>query len=377
MSRLVLFDNSTVNWYVDHRKISDEVRAALGSEIRIHAPQDFETDLAGLTGVIEIDPDRSPMSAELVLKRHAIQTVDGKNPCVKPKSIKTPAEQKAIKQAHIRDGIAVTQFLRWLDCQDFGNVTLTELEIVDKLEEFRKGQDGYRGKSFFTIASWADHGPIIHMRPTPETNQAITGNNFLLVDSGGQYEYGTTDITRTIVIGDITDDMKRHFTYVMKAYIAVNSAVFDDTVEGYQLDELGRSILKQQGMDFPHGTGHGVGCMLAVHEEAPYISPNSKGQTYHAGMLLSNEPGFYLGDAYGIRHENLMMCQEHDDGKLYWETITLVPFDLRGIEWSLMTEQEVGWLKNYHFRVFETLKPFLASEEIDWLEHCCFSYFKN
>ncbi|MBE2191453.1 MAG: aminopeptidase P family protein [Alphaproteobacteria bacterium] len=376
LSSLILHKDGHANWYVDARKIPQDVVTRLGKDIRICSPDDFETDLKKSTSPVQIDPQRSPMVAETVLKESGIEKVDGKDPCVLPKSIKTQSEQRAIKQAHIRDGIAVTKFLHWLDCQDFKKIDLTEIDLEKKLEEFRQGHASYRGNSFGTISGWASNGAIIHYHATPESNQRITSDNLYLVDSGGQYEYGTTDITRTIVIGKIDQETKNCFTRVLKGHIAVASAVMDDTLDGASLDKLARASLQEDGKDYAHGTGHGVGCFLAVHEEATYIAPRSTGEVFKSGMLLSNEPGYYREDHFGIRHENLMLCQENEDGTLYWETITVVPFDLRGVDWALITDAEKKWLESYHSHVFETISPYLYSEEVDWLREVCFSYFE-
>ncbi len=377
LSNLALHDDGSVDWFVDDIKVGEDVRAALGADVRIKAPEGFEAFLMGLKGPVMVDPQRSPMQAETLLKKAGCETVDGKDPCVRPKSIKTLAEQRAIKLAHVRDGVALCRFLNWLDCQDFRQEPKTEIDLSDKLEEFRKASDAYRGPSFATISGWAANGAIIHYKATPESNQVITGNNLYLLDSGGQYEYGTTDVTRTIVIGDIPHQTKDHFTRVLKGHIALARAVFDETMDGAGLDAITRAPLKEVGMDYAHGTGHGVGCFLAVHEEAPSISPRGVGATYKAGMLLSNEPGYYRENHYGIRHENLVLCQEQDDGKLYWETITLAPFDLRGVLWDDLSADEILWLKDYHQKIHDTLAPYLASEELDWLHDACFSYFPD
>lgn len=377
LSNLVLHDDGSVDWFVDDIKVGEDVRAVLGADVRIKAPVGFEAFLMGLKGPVMVDPQRSPMQAETLLKKAGCETVDGKDPCVRPKSIKTLAEQRAIKLAHVRDGVALCRFLNWLDCQDFRQEPKTEIDLSDKLEEFRKASDAYRGPSFATISGWAGNGAIIHYKATPESNQVITGNNLYLLDSGGQYEYGTTDVTRTIVIGDIPDQTKDHFTRVLKGHIALARTVFDETMDGAGLDAITRAPLKEVGMDYAHGTGHGVGCFLAVHEEAPSISPRGVGATYKAGMLLSNEPGYYRENHYGIRHENLVLCQEQDDGKLYWETITLAPFDLRGVLWDDLSADEILWLKDYHQKIHDTLAPYLASEELDWLHDACFSYFPD
>lgn len=377
LSNLILHASGEVDWYVSAAKITPEIRNSLGADIRIHPEEAFEPALAHLSGTVQVDPDRSPLAAETILKRNGIKTYDGKDPCVMPRACKTLPEQKAMKQAHVRDGIAVTKFLHWLDCQDFEKTHHTELSLVAKLEEFRKGIDSYMGPSFETISGWADNGAVIHYRVSPETDKKITTGSFYLVDSGGQYEWGTTDITRTIAIGTVGAEEKNAYTRVMKGHIAVASARMDGIFDGAELDKRARRFLQEDGKDYAHGTGHGVGCFLAVHEEATYVAPKSVGITFRPGMIISNEPGYYLEDRFGIRLENLMLCQEDEaDDSLYWETITLAPFDLRPIDWSLMTPEETAWLKDYHSRVFDTLSPFMTSEELDWLREVCFSYFE-
>jgi Xaa-Pro aminopeptidase len=359
--------DARIDWYVDAGKVSQSILSALGASITIHPLENFENDLKGLGGVVQYDDQRSSIWIYHTLRAAGVDVVTGKDPCVLPKACKTESEQLSIRQAHIRDGVALVRFLFWLEAQDVSNGQLTELIIEEKLEEYRRGDPTYRGPSFSTIAGWAGHGAIIHYRATPESNAAITGNNFLLLDSGGQYEYGTTDITRTIVIGDVTAEMKDRFTRVLKGHIALASAKFAPELDGAALDNLARQPLIDEGLNFAHGTGHGVGCFMCVHEESSSISPRGKDRL-RPGMLVSNEPGYYKEGEYGIRHENLILCQENSDGTYSFDTVTIVPFDTRGIDWDLMSEAEVVWLENYHRHVFDTLSPFLGELELSWLE---------
>lgn len=372
LSYAILNQDATVDWYVNEQKIPSSVRVALGGDIRIHPFENFADALRGLQGVIQYDDARSSIWVYNLLVAADLDVVAGKDPCIMPKACKTPEEQLSMKQVHIRDGVALTRFLFWLEAQDLNDGHVTELLVEEKLEEFRRANRTYRGPSFSTIAGWADHGAIVHYRATPESNKVISGNNFLLLDSGGQYEYGTTDITRTIVVGNVTPEMKDRYTRVLKGHIALASARFAPETLGSALDNLARQPLIDEGLNFTHGTGHGVGCFLSVHEESTSISPRSQA-SFRPGMLVSNEPGYYLEGGFGIRHENLILCQEDEDtGDYYFETISCVPFDLRGIDWTLITEAEKEWLETYHHHVLDTLAPFLDDIELQWLEHTLF-----
>lgn len=369
LSYAILHKDAMVDWFVDDQKIPDTVRAALGDHIRIHPFENFESHVSALTGCVQYDDARSSMWIFNVLQSDIVL---GKDPCILPKACKTDEEQLAIRQAHICDGVALTRFLFWLEAQDVSTGKITEMLIEEKLEEFRQAGRTYRGKSFDTIAGWAGNGAIIHYHATADTNKTITGNGFLLLDSGGQYEYGTTDITRTIVVGDVTPEMKDRYTRVLKGHIALATARFSSDIDGAALDKLARQPLIDKGLNYAHGTGHGVGCFLCVHEESSSISPRGKA-TYKNGMLVSNEPGYYKENEYGIRHENLILCQEDEDtGDLYFDTVTVVPFDLRGINWDLLNEEEVSWLNSYHRHVIDTLAPFLDELELHWLENTYF-----
>lgn len=367
LSRAVLWaKDGSVDWFVDAGKIPADIGGKLDAGIRQHDPADWFKFLKGIKGIVQFDPQRSPLAVAQALKESGCDVIEGKDPCILPKACKTEEEQLSLRQAHIRDGLAVVRFLFWLDCQRLENGHVDELTVERKLEDYRRADPTYRGPSFATIAGWNANGAIIHYHSTPETNQVINGNGLLLLDSGGQYEYGTTDITRTIVVGQITDQMREHFTRCLKGHIAVATARFDDTTTGVDIDKLARISLQEGGVDFGHSTGHGVGCFLSVHEEASSISPRGN-ETFKPGMLLSNEPGCYIEGEYGIRLENLMLCQEDTDGKLFFDTVTLVPFDLKGINWKLMTETDKAWLYNYHRHVYEMLAPFLDDVERDWL----------
>jgi Xaa-Pro aminopeptidase len=370
LSYAVLHKDASVDWFVNEQKVPSSVRAALGDDIRLHPFENFADFLKGIKGAVQYDDARSSMWVYQLLS--GAEIVMGKDPCIMPKACKTAAEQLSLKQAHIRDGVAITRFLFWFEAQDLSAGQITELVIEEKLEEFRRANRTYRGQSFSTIAGWAEHGAIIHYRATPESNKVLTGNSFLLLDSGAQYEYGTTDITRTIVAGEVTPEMKDRYTRVLKGHIALARARFSPETDGAALDALARQYLVEVGLNFAHGTGHGVGCFMCVHEEASSISPRGK-SPFKPGMLVSNEPGYYLEGGYGIRHENLILCQEDEaTGEYYFETVTVAPFDLRGIDWDLITDEEKQWLDDYHRNVFDTLSPFLDELELQWLEATLF-----
>ncbi len=372
LSYAVISQTGSVDWFVNPDKLDKNVIEHLGQDVRIHDFNVFSDFLRNLRGAVAIDDAKSSYWILSNLQHENVSVHFMKDPCILPKACKTEEEQLEIRQAHIRDGLAVTRLLFWLEAQDLSKGHVSELSIEEKLEDLRKSNRTYRGPSFSTIAGWADHGAIIHYRATPETNKIISGDGFLLLDSGGQYEYGTTDITRTIVIGTPTDEMKDKFTRVLKGHIALARARFSRDTQGFELDKLARQPLLDIGSNYAHGTGHGVGCFLNVHEEASSISPRGK-SVFKPGMLISNEPGYYEEGHFGIRHENLILCQEGEgEDDLYFDTVTCVPFDTRGINWELLDETEIEWLNNYHRFVFDTLAPFLDEIELPWLQNTLF-----
>lgn len=282
--------------------------------------------------------------------------VEEADPTLLPKARKNEAERKGIREAHRRDGVALTKFLHWLQGELASRSDVSELEVEEKLEAFRADSNLYRGPSFATIAGAGAHGAIVHYRATPETNRTVGDGELLLIDSGGQYPDGTTDVTRTVVRGTPTPEMKDRFTRVLKGHIALATATFPKGTTGAQLDALARQFLWQAGLDYDHGTGHGVGAFLCVHEGPQRIGKRGGDVALEVGMILSNEPGYYKAGEYGIRIENLVMvveAQAQDSEKkfLAFETLTFAPIDERLIDWSIMSEAETSWLKDYHARV--------------------------
>lgn len=350
LSYLLLHANGEADWFIDMGKVSDAVLATLGDGVRINAYSHMEQCLARLDGKrVRLDFATVPSGFEGWLK--GCELVDFKDPCAHPRSIKSAAEQVAIREVHIRDARALAKFLSWFEAEvPKGN--LTEMSVSDKLEEFRSADPAYRGQSFPTICGFAENGAIIHYRSAPATNKKIVGDGLLLIDSGGQYEWGTTDITRTIAVGTPSLEMRENYTRVLKGHIAVSMAVFPQGTTGAQVDVWARTALWQVGLDYAHGTGHGVGCYLGVHEAAASISPRSTA-AIEAGMLLSNEPGYYKEGAYGIRIENLVLarevgeCKETGKVMLGFETVTYAPYDARLIVDEMLTREERDWLARY------------------------------
>jgi Xaa-Pro aminopeptidase len=328
---------------------------------------------------IGFDYASTPVMFQHVLSGKAIETHNITDPCSHPRSLKTLSEQDAIQKAHTIDGAAIVRFLR---CIEQKGKTLDEVSAGKTLLEFRAEHSAFQGPSFPTICGLNANGALIHYRAMPESHAKLEQGGLLLVDSGGQYYdsaqaiAGTTDITRTVVLGDLSpalhEEVQGHYTRVLKGHIAVAQATFPAGTTGAQIDALARQPLWEAGLDYAHGTGHGVGCYLAVHEDAANLSPRSH-KALEPGMLLSNEPGYYKSGSHGIRLENLVFVkktgQQDSLGRdvLGFRDVTLAPFELDLIDDSLLDKQEIQWLNTYHTRVFETLSDHLDGDEIDWL----------
>ena len=283
------------------------------------------------------------------------------------KAIKNNVEIKATKNAHLKDGIAVTTFIHWVK-NNIGKVPMSELSASDFLKNCRKKQAGYKEPSFTTISGYNSNGAIIHYTPTVSSNATLESKGFLLVDSGGQYSDGTTDITRTIALGPLTPKMKEYYTAVLKAHIALASAEFSEGTTGADLDAVTRKPLTDLGLNYNHGTGHGVGHMLSVHEGPQNISPRGNSQQMLPGMITSNEPGVYIPGEFGIRLENEIFCVKKNNGKLGFETLTLCPFDLDAIITDKLTHTEKEWLNSYHENIVRNLSPYLDKKVASWLK---------
>ena len=280
--------------------------------------------------------------------------INRQDPAMQMKAIKSPAEIASTRGAHLRDGAAMMRFISWLK-ENVGKHEITEMSAAERLWEERKKEGAY-DLSFDTIAAYGAHGAIIHYEASPATNVKLKPAGFLLVDSGGQYEDGTTDITRTIALGELTEEMKRCYTAVLKAHIALATAVFDSLTTGADLDRLARRQIQAIGYDYKHGTGHGVGHMLSVHEGPASISPRGANTHVLPGMIMSNEPGIYIENEFGIRLENELLCVDLGNGKYGFETISFCPFEEEAILPEMLTDREKAWLNEYHANVYRKVE---------------------
>ncbi len=372
----LLFADAHVELFIDEAKLDDAVRGHLGADVDT-APFDALKQrlmmLGELGARVGVDPKWAPAGLLDALEDGGAEVVLCENPLTLAKALKNTTEIEGMRRAHVLDGVAVTRFLCWFD-QHEG--TLTEIQAAERLERFRCMSEHYRGPSFATIAGSGPHGAIVHYRATEKTDRSIGLGEVLLLDSGGQYPFGTTDITRTVVRGGRgSEEFRDRFTRVLKGHIALAQAQFPEGTSGGQLDILARQPLWDAGLDYDHGTGHGVGCYLCVHEGPQRISKRGGDVALMPGMILSNEPGYYKTDSYGIRIENLVLVIEREkyEGKRYFgfNTLTLSPIDTRLIEPKLMVSHERAWLNHYHQRVMEALSPYLDGSENVWLSERC------
>ena len=349
----------------------------MGNVAAVHSYGELTGGLDHLEGAVRIDRSSAPFAiwSHLAARRDAGQPVEpvaGDDPCALPKAKKTPAEIAATSEAHLRDGAAMAEFLAWLDAEA-PKGALTEIDVVEKLETCRRATDALRDISFDTIAGAGPHGAIVHYRVTRETNRPVRPGELLLVDSGGQYLDGTTDITRTIAIGMPTDEQRACFTRVLQGMIAISRARWPRGLTGRDLDPLARAPLWMAGQDFDHGTGHGVGVYLSVHEGPQGLSRRSK-VPLEPGMILSNEPGYYREGAFGIRIENLLVVEEapsldggDDRDQLAFRTLTFAPIDRRLIDETVLAPAERAWLNSYHEEVDRLISPRVTDSTRRWL----------
>jgi Xaa-Pro aminopeptidase len=361
-----------VDLFIDPRKLTQEARAHLGNEVAVQPKSGFLPALDGLgkTGAtVAVDAMTAGVAIFDRLKAAGAKPAIGEDPCALPKACKNPVEIDGARAAHRRDGAAVSQFLHWLSIEA-PKGGLDEIAAAEKLAEFRRRNDLFRDFSFDTISAAGPNGAICHYKVTEQSNRPIPVNSLYLVDSGGQYLDGTTDITRTIAVGQVSAEMKDRFTRVLKGHIALATTRFPRGTSGSALDSIARRPLWQIGLDYDHGTGHGVGSYLSVHEGPQRISKMPNRVALEVGMIVSNEPGYYKDGEYGIRIENLVTViedQQHP-GMLCFETLTLAPIDLEAIDRALLTPDEVAWLNAYHTRVRETIAPLVDAKTAKWLE---------
>jgi Xaa-Pro aminopeptidase len=360
--------------YLDSRKLDNAVRDTLETLADIREPAAFDRDLAALGRAgktVRLDQATAADALRRIVEDAGGKASLGTNPIAAMKAVKNAAEIAGTRAAHLRDGAALTRFLHWL-AREAPSGKLTEIEAVEVLETFRRETGALKDVSFPTISGAGPNGAIVHYRVTDRTNRRIAPGELFLVDSGAQYEDGTTDVTRTVAVGAPSAEMRERFTRVLKGHIAIARAVFPDGTNGAQLDSFARAPLWQAGLDFDHGTGHGVGSYLSVHEGPARISKLGSAPL-RRGMILSNEPGYYKTGAYGIRIENLVLVTEaspRPGGERplnAFETLTLAPIDTALIDPAMLDDGERRWLDDYHARVRAALLPLVGKDTAGWL----------
>jgi len=376
LSFAMIHTDGRVDWFVDLDKVDDDLRAHLGNEVIVMPPGELGPALSFLGAHhrrVQIDPSSTASWIDTTLRTAGAEVSRAPDPCALPKACKNEVEIAGMRAAHVRDGAALTRFLAWLP----GAVAqggVTEVTAADRLEAFRREDTLLTGLSFPTIAGAGANGAIVHYRAMPETAATLAEGMLFLVDSGAQYTDGTTDVTRTIALGTPSDEQRDRFTRVLKGHIALATATFVEGTSGSQVDILARAPLWAAGLDFDHGTGHGVGAYLNVHEGPHRISKMPNREALRLGMIVSNEPGYYKEDGYGIRIENLVAVREavaiegQERTRLEFETLTLAPIDRALIEPSIMNVDELAWLNAYHARVRETLSPRVDDTTALWLK---------
>lgn len=373
----LMMGRDQVFWYVQREAVPEPVQTDLqeaGVVLREYG-QIYE-DVSRLPGGVRLLCDENHVNDALISRiAPDVVVVDGENPTLLLKAVKNPVEIANEKAAHIKDGIAVTRFIYWLKTR-VGREEITEMSAAARLEMFRREQEDYLEPSFYPILAYGPHGAIVHYSADETSDVLLEPEGFLLADTGGHYMEGTTDITRTIALGPLTEEQKEMYTTVLKAHIRLADAVFLQGAAGVSLDVLARTPLWERGLDYNHGTGHGVGYLLSVHEgpNSFRFRPSAVRGGDHVmkeGMITSDEPGIYLEGKFGVRLENLLVCaakQTNSYGTfLGFEPLTMVPFDRDAILWDALSEKELRWLAAYHQKVYESLAPHLSEEERQWL----------
>jgi len=381
LSFALVHEDGTADLFVASEKVGDDVRQHLGNGVRLHERSAFEPALKALAGkTVAVDPERSVAAIFGALEASGAKVISKRDPSILPKAVKNDVEIAGHRAAQARDGAALSRFLHWLSVEaPKGGVD--ELIAAAKLHDFRKAGGDLRDLSFDTISGAGPNGAVVHYRVSAETNRSLEMDSIYLVDSGGQYPDGTTDVTRTVAIGTPTAEMKDRFTRVLQGHIALSRTLFPQGTRGSQLDSFARQFLWAAGLDYAHGTGHGVGSFLSVHEGPQRIAPAGSGQAggdepLRAGMILSNEPGYYKTGEYGIRVENLVLVVEREvEGAekkpLGFETLTFAPIDRALIEAAMLSPAERAWLNDYHVEVLKIVGPQLEGAAKAWLDLAC------
>ena len=357
--------------YLDEAKITPDIEAALNGIAQVAKATGLSGALKALGGAkkaVIIDPQTAPAAIAGILKDAGAKLIEKRDPVLGPKSRKNDVELAGMREAHRLDGVALAKFLHWFD-QEAPRGTLTEIDIVTALEAFRREEETCIDASFDTISGAGPNGAIVHYRVNEKTNRRLNAGELMLLDSGAQYLSGTTDITRTISTGPATPEQRDRYTRVLKGMIAISLARFPKGTTGAQIDVLARQFLWQEGVTYNHGTGHGVGAFLGVHEGPVGISPRATAPL-EAGNVLSNEPGYYKAGEYGIRIENLIIAKDAEDfpGYLDFETITLAPIDTRLIDRAQLSQTEIAWLDAFHAQVWAEIGPLVEGDVKDWLK---------
>ena len=375
LARALQWRDGKATLFIAPEKVGNELPSFLGDDVDIRAEADIEAALRKLGAegkTIAVDPTLAPARYVTELSEAGAKVVDMTDPCALPRATKNETELNGTRAAHIRDGAAIAQFLHWIATQAQDG-SIDEIDAAKKLEEFRTATGKLVDLSFDTISGAGENGAVVHYKVSTATARKLKPGELFLIDSGAQYPDGTTDITRTVPIGRPTNEMRERFTLVLKGHIALATARFPAGTTGTQLDILARKALWEKGLDYDHGTGHGVGSFLGVHEGPQRIAKAPNAQALKPGMILSNEPGYYKTGGYGIRIENLIIVTEPqaisggERPMMAFETITLAPISLDLVTPSLLTESERHWLNKYHARVRQTLTPFLPKDVADWL----------
>ena len=374
----LMLNEQGIRLYADAGKFDPALRAALaddGVELRPYLDicSDIERLAPGQT--VLVDPGKISFSIRRSIPQ-GVRVLERANPTELPKAKKTADEQENMKIAHIKDGVAMTKFIYWLK-KNIGTMDMTEISVSDYLEELRRQQEGNLGLSFNTISAYGENAAMCHYSATTESNKVLKPKGLYLIDSGGQYYEGTTDVTRTVALGPVTDEEREHFTLVAMSMLRLGHAKFLYGCRGLSLDYIARQPMWERGLNYNHGTGHGVGYLLNVHERPngiryKMVPERMDSAVIEEGMICSDEPGIYIEGSHGIRTENLIVCrkaQKNEYGQfMEFEYLTFVPIDLEALDVGLMEKRDVEYLNEYHRQVYEKISPYLTEEERLWLK---------
>lgn len=373
----VLHADASLDFFADPDKLDAQaLRRHAGDDVSLYPETQLAAVLVRLGEAklrVLADADTANAWSQLTLEAAGASLVQGADPCLLPKACKNAVEQQGMQAAHLKDAVAMCRFLAWLDALVAAGGEADEASLAERLAAFRQAQPGYLEPSFDSISALGPNAALPHYRHTNGTPRSLGQDGLYLIDSGGHYLEGTTDITRTLQVGPVSDEMRQQFTRVLQGHMALDSARFPRGTTGIQLDVLARLPLWQAGFNYDHGTGHGVGHCLSVHEGPQRISPKGSLVPLEPGMVLSNEPGYYREGAFGIRCENLLLVEEDlplrgELARHRFRRLTLVPFDVRLLDRSLLTEAEIGWLNDYHAEIRQQVGPLLDEESRAWLE---------